>query len=93
MWERVYERWKGKGVEFVGMGLLDNEDACRRFVRRYHLTFPNGYDDGGRIGKLYGFTYQPYWAVVGKGGTLLQAGYGPSGEDQLVSTIKSLIKQ
>ena len=52
----MYEQWKGKGVAFVGVGLLDSKEACRGFVRRYHLTFPNGYDGDGRIARAYGFT-------------------------------------
>ncbi len=91
MWERVYEQWRGKGVEFLGIGLLDSKEACRAFVQRYRLTFPNGYDGDGRIARSYGFTYQPFWAVVAKDGTLLRAGYGPGGEAELVATIKSLI--
>jgi peroxiredoxin len=69
---------------------LDTREACQAFVRRYHLSFPNGYDGDGRIARLYGFTYQPYWAVIGRDGQLLKTGYGPRSEDELVSTIKEL---
>lgn len=90
MWERVNERWKTSGVVLIGIGLLDKKDACEAFVKRHHLTFPNGYDKDGTVAKQYGFTYQPYWAVIDKEGRVLQAGYGPRGEDELVSTIKRL---
>ena len=90
MWERVYERWKASGVAFVGIGLLDKKEACEAFVRRHHLSFPNGYDKDGTVARTYGFTTQPYWAVIDKEGRLLRAGYGPSGEDDLVATIKRL---
>ncbi len=90
MWERTYRQWKGKGVEFVGIGLLDSKDASRGFVQRHGLTFPNGYDADGKIAKLYGFTYQPYWAVTSKDGMLLRAGFGPTSADELVSAIKSV---
>ena len=90
MWEREYEAWKGSGVRFVGIGLLDTREACREFARRYHLTFPNGYDGDGRVAKLYGFTYQPYWAVVDRNGRLVRAEHGPSSDGELVSTIKAL---
>lgn len=90
MWERVYQAWKGKGVEFLGLGLNDTKAAAAAFVRRHGLTFPNAYDHDGRVARLYGFSYQPYWAVVSKGGALLRTGYGPSGEAELVATIRSL---
>jgi hypothetical protein len=77
-------------VRFVGVGLLDNAGACRAFVKRYHLTFPNGYDGDGKIAKLYGFTYQPYWAVIDAQERLVRTGYGPENESELVATIKTL---
>ncbi len=86
----MYRQYKGKGVEFVGIGLLDSKEASREFVQRHRLTFPNGYDGDGRIAKAYGFTYQPYWAVVSKDGTLQRSGFGPASEEELVNTIKTL---
>jgi peroxiredoxin len=90
VWERTYQAWKGKGIDFLGVGLLDSKDAVTGFVRKHGLTFPNGYDGDGRIAKLYGFTYQPFWAVIDRQGMLLRASYGPSGEQELLSTIRML---
>jgi len=90
VWERTYRDWKGKGIEFVGIGLLDSRDASAAFVTKHGLTFPNGYDGDGRVAKLYGFTHQPFWAVIDRQGRLLRAAFGPTGERELVSTIKML---
>src|SRR5205807_10663711 len=92
-WERTYQRWKGSGVAFAGIGLLDKKEACQAFARRHRLTFPNAYDPDGKVAKSYGFTYQPFWAVIARDGKLLHAGYGPASEDELVSTIKSLVRK
>jgi len=86
----VYEQWKQSGVKFVGIGLLDKKEACRAFVQRYHLSFPNGYDGEGRVAKLYGFTYQPYWATIDKDGQLLTTGLGPANDEALVAAIRKL---
>ncbi len=86
----MYGQWKGRGVKLIGVGLLDSKSEVEGFVRRHHLTFPNGYDEGERVARAFGFTVQPYWAVIGRDGTLLSAGYGPSGEAELVATIKKL---
>ena len=90
MWERVYEKWKGSGVAFLGIGLQDKREACLAFVERHHLSFPNGYDKDGAVAKQYGFTYQPYWALIDRDGNLLRTGYGPSGEDDLVAAVRRL---
>ncbi len=59
-------------------------------MKRHGLTFPNGYDGDGKIARAYGFTYQPYWAVIGRDGTLLRSGYGPSSEEELLAAIRSV---
>jgi len=87
----VYRAWKARGVEFVGIGLLDTRERTRDFVARHTLTFPNGYDPDGRIARAYGFRYQPYWAVIDRGGRLVRAGFGPRSEDELVSAVRSLV--
>lgn len=92
VWERTWQQWKGRGVQFVGIGLLDSKAACAEFVRRHGLTFVNGYDGDGRVARLYGFTYQPFWAVVARDGTLVKAGYGPSGEQELVAMLRTVTR-
>jgi peroxiredoxin len=74
----------------VGIGLLDRAEACRKFVARYHLSFPNAYDGDERVAKAYGFTYQPYWAVISRTGDLVRRGYGPADEAELRRTIAAL---
>ena len=86
----MYTAWKRTGVKFVGVCLLDKKDACLAFVRRYHLSFPNGYDGNAGVAKLYGFTYQPYWAVIDRDGALLTRGFGPPNEEALAATVKKL---
>lgn len=77
-------------MTFIGIGLLDKKDACQAFVQRHHLSFPNVYDKDGSVAKQYGFTYQPYWAVIDKDGQLRKTGYGPANEDALVAAVKDL---
>ncbi len=79
-------------MALVGIGLLDSRETSLAFVRRHGLTFPNGYDGDGKIAKLYGFTYQPYWAVIDRNHLLLRAGYGPSSEDELVAALRALAR-
>lgn len=59
-------------------------------MKRHGLSFPNGYDGDGKIARAYGFTYQPYWAVIARGGTLLRAGYGPNSEEELLAAIRTV---
>ncbi|HEY3116647.1 MAG TPA: TlpA disulfide reductase family protein [Chloroflexota bacterium] len=93
VWERVYKEWKGKGIEFVGIGLLDSREKSADFPKRHGLTFPNGWDGDGTIARAYGFTHQPYWAAIAKDGALVKTGFGPRGEQELVTMVKTLLGQ
>jgi cytochrome c biogenesis protein CcmG/thiol:disulfide interchange protein DsbE len=92
-WERAYDEAKAKGVAVLGIGLLDGRQACRGFVTRHHLTFPNAYDADGRVAKAYGFTYQPYWAVISRAGVLVRHEYGPTSQAELRTTIDMLAER
>lgn len=92
MWERTYRQWKGSGVAFVGIGLLSSRARSLEFVRRHGLTFPNGFDGDGRIARAYGFTYQPWWAVIARDGSLVRAAFGPRSEGELVGTLRTLVR-
>jgi peroxiredoxin len=93
VWERTYKAWKGRGVEFVGVGLLAGKEQSRAFVQRHSLTFPNGWDGQGTVAKAYNFTYQPYWAVINRDHQLVRSGFGPRNENELVTAIRSLTGQ
>ncbi len=88
----MYRQWKDRGVEFVGVGLLDSREKSKDFVDRHRLSFPNGFDGNGSIARSYGFTYQPYWAVINQQGLLVRSGFGPRNEEELVSTLRTLVR-
>jgi len=77
----------------LGIGLLDNRQACLGFVARHHLSFPNAYDGDARVAKAYGFTYQPYWAVISRTGQVVRSGYGPASEAELRAMIRTLAER
>jgi len=89
-WERVYEQTKQTGVKIIGIGMMGSRQACEEFVRRYGLKFPNGFDPDGDVARLYGFSYQPYGAVIARDGTLVRAGF-MANEGDLASIIKTLV--
>ena len=80
-------------MALLGIGLLAGRASCEAFVKRYHLSFPNAYDGDERVAKSYGFTYQPYWAMISRAGTVVRAGYGPAGEAELRTAIDALAKR
>lgn len=57
--QRSWQRWKGRGVVFVGVNAKDFRGDARRFLRRYRVTYPNVYDGKGSTLGRYGITGFP----------------------------------
>ena len=57
--QRSWQRWKDRGVVFVGVNAKDLRSDARRFMRRYGVTYPNVYDGRGSTLGRYGVTAFP----------------------------------
>jgi cytochrome c biogenesis protein CcmG/thiol:disulfide interchange protein DsbE len=53
------ERWRGKGVAFVGVDVKDFRGDARAFLARYGVTYANVYDGKGSTVGRYGVTGFP----------------------------------
>lgn len=68
--ERAWQRWKGKGVVFVGVDAQDLANAAKGFMRRYRITYPNVHDGSGTTLPPYGVTGFPETFFVDRTGYL-----------------------
>ena len=57
--QRSWERWKGRGVVFIGVNAKDFRGDARAFTRRYGVTYPNVYDGKGSTLGRFGVTGFP----------------------------------
>lgn len=57
--QAAYERWRGRGVTFVGIDVKDFRRDAREFIARYGITYPNVYDGKGSLIGRYGVTGYP----------------------------------
>jgi len=62
--QAVWETYEGQGIVFLGVSYKDAEDASRAFVEEFGITYPNGTDSRGRIGRLYGVTGVPETFII-----------------------------
>ncbi len=46
--ERIYERWKNRGVDFYGIAVNTNEEDWKAFVRKNRFSFTNVFDPTNR---------------------------------------------
>ncbi|WP_230420699.1 TlpA family protein disulfide reductase [Actinomadura soli] len=47
--QQVYDANKAKGVEFLGVNFKDSKANAQAFERKFKVTYPSLYDDGGQV--------------------------------------------
>jgi thiol-disulfide isomerase/thioredoxin len=80
--ERLALSSAGRG-RIVGVDWSDEAQSARRFLGRFHWSFPNLRDGGGTVGYAYGLIGLPTTFVIGHGGRIEQVLRGPQTEQTL----------
>jgi cytochrome c biogenesis protein CcmG/thiol:disulfide interchange protein DsbE len=87
---RVYERYRGSGVEFIGVLYQDTRESGLKYVRDNGVTWPTGMDDDGRVAFSYGVFGIPETFFIGADGVIAGRHIGPIDETTLVNAIDKL---
>ena len=76
--EQAWQRYRGEGVQFVGVDFHDVAGDARRFVSAHGLTFPMVQDGSGDVTSgRYGVSQVPETYVVGRTGRIVVHIAGP----------------
>ena len=51
--EATWQKYKDKGVVFVGVDYLDQDPAAKRYLQKFDISYPNGPDLASKISKRY----------------------------------------
>jgi len=89
--ERVWRRYKDRGVMFVGVGYLDTEPEALAYIEEFDLTYPNGPDIGTRISRAYRIRGVPETFFVDREGDVVRIKIGPLSEPELVGIVEELL--
>lgn len=70
--KKIYEEFKGKGVEFLSVSIDAKEDAWRKAMKEEAMKWPQGWvkDGGKEVMDLYQFGGIPFILVIDKDGNL-----------------------
>lgn len=94
MLERVWRKYKDRGVVFVGIAYADAEAGSRDFLKEFNITYPNGPDIGTQIVLKYRIKGVPETFFIGKDGQVYGNQIGPFANDALlVAKIEELLKK
>ena len=88
--ERLYQEFKGKGLEIVAVNVQEKRPAALAFYRKLQLTYPVVLDSEGEVGLLYGAFGLPVTYLIDRKGTLLARLWGPA--DWYSPAARNLIK-
>lgn len=70
--ERLYKKWKGKGVDFYGIAISTNDTEWKEFVKKNGFTFTNVFDPTNRaIYAKYFVDITPELYVLNKDRTIV----------------------
>lgn len=52
--EAAWQKYKDRGVVFLGIDIQDTEEGARAFIKEFGITYMNGRDASGKIAVDYG---------------------------------------
>jgi len=89
--ERLWQKYRDRGVIFVGIGYREVEEKAWGFIQDTGITFPNGLDPRGNITRAYGVTGVPETYVIDQEGKLRFRHIGPVEAEILAAELEQLL--
>ena len=90
--QRVYDRYKGRGVELLAIHVDDTERDARAFLEAHHATYDAALDPSLRVANRFGFKRAPYTVIVNKRGEIAARLDATADEARLGAAIESVLK-
>jgi len=89
--QEAYRRFRGRGVEFVGVAIWDSEKEATKFIAEVGQQYPTGLDSKGLIAIDYGVTGIPEKYFVDRDGVLVRKFVGPVTVPELDRVLTELL--
>lgn len=93
--ERLYRRYKAKGLAIVALSIDKNRPAVPPFVKQLGLTFPIGLDPGMEVASRYRVIALPSSFLIDRAGTVVAIAVGARSWDgpEAQAVISMLLKE
>src|SRR5262245_19369211 len=89
--QRLYEKYRDRDVEVVGVHVNDTAAEARAWRKRYRQTYPAVLDPGARMATRFGFKLAPYTVLIDKRGEVVKRITGSADEARLTKIIDPLL--
>lgn len=90
--QRIYERYKDRGVELLAIQVDDPERQARAFLAAHRATYPAALDPSLRVANRFGFKRAPYTVIVSKRGEIVARLEATADESRLAAAIESALR-
>jgi peroxiredoxin len=90
--QRVYDRYKGRGVELLAIHVDDPERDARAFLEAHHATYAGALDPSFRVANRFGLKRVPYTVIVNKRGEIAARLDATADETRLAAAIDAALK-
>ena len=84
---RIYEEYRDRGVEFLGVCIWDTTKTCEQFLGDYAVAYPTGRDAEGAILVDYGVKGIPEKFFIDAEGRVVRKFAGPVREEDVFRDI------
>jgi peroxiredoxin len=74
--KKAYNDNQANGLVFLMVGIQDSREKFAKFVDKWEIPFPAGYDKGDRIARNYGVNAPPTTIFIDRDGNVKRVFYG-----------------
>jgi cytochrome c biogenesis protein CcmG/thiol:disulfide interchange protein DsbE len=89
--EAGWREYRARGLTVVGIDIQDTDEAARRFIAQFKLTFPNAPDPRGKVSIDYGVYGVPETFFVDRQGRVRHKHVGAVTETVLRQRVEALL--
>jgi cytochrome c biogenesis protein CcmG/thiol:disulfide interchange protein DsbE len=91
--ERNWQAYRDRGVTVVGIDIQDTEEAARKFIAQFGLSFPNAPDPSGKVSVDYGVYGVPETFFIDRSGTIRKKHVGAVTEELFRTEVERLLEE
>jgi cytochrome c biogenesis protein CcmG/thiol:disulfide interchange protein DsbE len=89
--ERGWRAYRDRGVVVLGVAIQDKDEAARKFIDDFRLSFSNAPDPGGKISVDYGVYGVPETFFIDREGRIRAKHVGALSDQMFAETIEPLL--
>jgi cytochrome c biogenesis protein CcmG/thiol:disulfide interchange protein DsbE len=89
--ERSWRAWRDRDVMVIGVAIQDRDEASRKFIRDFSLSFPNAPDGGGKVSVEYGVYGVPETFFIDRSGRIRLKHTGAVTDELFRSQVEQLL--